>query len=168
MAKFLVIPRIVGHTPSDTSYAARGWLHDAGPVVQRRAHELVPGDAGDVSTVYRLATAPWLERPGGVGNSAELAWWREYARILRTQVCCGRMVRSTTSSPRTDSAGLDHRGPALASGAAGVGAQRERREDRRQRQRPQNGREHRMVQRQLSALRRGSTVAPKLPHRLRQ
>ena len=24
-AKFLVMPRIVGHTPSDTSYAARGW-----------------------------------------------------------------------------------------------------------------------------------------------
>lgn len=30
-SKFLVMPRIVGHTPSDTSYATRGWLHDAGP-----------------------------------------------------------------------------------------------------------------------------------------
>ena len=35
-SKFLVMPRIVGHTPSDTTYATRGWLHDAGPVVQRR------------------------------------------------------------------------------------------------------------------------------------
>jgi aminoglycoside phosphotransferase (APT) family kinase protein len=38
-AKFLVMPRIVGHTPSDTSYATRGWLHDAGPGVQRRARD---------------------------------------------------------------------------------------------------------------------------------
>ena len=51
-------------------------------------------------------------------------------------------------------------GPALTPGAAGIGPQCERREDRRQRQRPQNGREHRMVQRQLSAFRRRSTVAP--------
>ena len=26
---FLVMPRIVGHTPSDTTYATRGWLLDA-------------------------------------------------------------------------------------------------------------------------------------------
>ena len=38
-SKFLVMPRIVGHTPSDTTYATRGWLHDAGTAVQRRAHD---------------------------------------------------------------------------------------------------------------------------------
>ena len=32
-SRFLVMPRIVGHTPSDTTYATRGWLHDAGPQV---------------------------------------------------------------------------------------------------------------------------------------
>ena len=29
-SSFLVMPRIVGHTPSDTSYATRGWLHGTG------------------------------------------------------------------------------------------------------------------------------------------
>ena len=38
-SKFLVMPRIVGHTPSDTTYATRGWLHDSGPDVQRRVHD---------------------------------------------------------------------------------------------------------------------------------
>src|SRR5689334_397575 len=38
-SKFLVMPRIVGHTPGDTGYATRGWLHDAGPEVQRRVHD---------------------------------------------------------------------------------------------------------------------------------
>jgi hypothetical protein len=79
------MPRIVGHTPSDTSYAARGWLHDAGPVVQRRAHDSFLETLATLNRVP-VGEAPWLERPGGVGNSAELAWWREYARILRTQV----------------------------------------------------------------------------------
>jgi aminoglycoside phosphotransferase (APT) family kinase protein len=78
-AKFLVMPRIVGHTPSDTSYATRGWLHDAGPVVQRRAHDSFLETLAALQRVP-VAEASWLERPGGVGNSAELAWWREYAR----------------------------------------------------------------------------------------
>ncbi len=78
-SKFLVMPRIVGHTPSDTSYATRGWLHDAGPDVQRRAHDAF------LETLVRLQSipvgeAPWLERPAGFGVSAELAWWHEYAR----------------------------------------------------------------------------------------
>ncbi|BBX00755.1 aminoglycoside phosphotransferase [Mycolicibacterium moriokaense] len=78
-SKFLVMPRIVGHTPSDTSYATRGWMHDAGPEVQRRAHD------GFLETLVRLQSvpvdeAPWLERPAGFGVSAELAWWHEYAR----------------------------------------------------------------------------------------
>ena len=29
-SRFMVMPRIVGHTPSDTSYATRGWLHGCG------------------------------------------------------------------------------------------------------------------------------------------
>ncbi|OBB37375.1 phosphotransferase family protein [Mycobacterium sp. 852002-51961_SCH5331710] len=78
-SKFLVMPRIVGHTPSDTSYATRGWLHDAGPAVQRRAHDSF------VETLARLhsvpvESAPWLARTGGVGVAAELDWWRGYAR----------------------------------------------------------------------------------------
>lgn len=78
-SKFLVMPRIVGHTPSDTSYATRGWLHDAGPDVQRRAHDAF------LETLVRLQSipvgeAPWLERPAGFGVSAELAWWHGYAR----------------------------------------------------------------------------------------
>ena len=78
-SKFMVMPRIVGHTPSDTSYATRGWLHDAGPNVQRRVHDSF------VDTLARLqrvpiADATWLERPGGVGVSAELAWWRDYVK----------------------------------------------------------------------------------------
>jgi aminoglycoside phosphotransferase (APT) family kinase protein len=78
-SKFLVMPRIIGHTPSDTSYATRGWMHDAGPEVQRRAHDEF------LETLARLQRvpvdeAPWLERPAGFGVSAELAWWHEYAR----------------------------------------------------------------------------------------
>nr|WP_090343053.1 phosphotransferase family protein [Mycolicibacterium malmesburyense]CRL73782.1 putative aminoglycoside phosphotransferase [Mycolicibacterium malmesburyense] len=78
-SKFLVMPRIVGHTPSDTSYATRGWLHDAGRAVQRRAHDSF------IDTLARLhrvpvESAPWLARPGGVGVAAELDWWREYVR----------------------------------------------------------------------------------------
>ena len=77
-SKFLVMPRIVGHTPSDTSYATRGWLHDAGPGVQRRVHDSF------LETLARLQRVPvgeasWLERPAGVGVTAELTWWREYA-----------------------------------------------------------------------------------------
>lgn len=78
-SNFLVMPRIVGHTPSDTSYATRGWLHDAGAVVQRRVHDSF------LATLARLhrapvAEAPWLARPGGVGVAAELDWWAEYVR----------------------------------------------------------------------------------------
>ncbi|AMO63160.1 putative aminoglycoside phosphotransferase [Mycolicibacterium phlei] len=78
-SRFLVMPRIVGHTPSDTSYATRGWLHNAGVQVQRRAHDSF------VDTLARLhrvpvAEAPWLTRPEGTGIDAELAWWREYVR----------------------------------------------------------------------------------------
>jgi aminoglycoside phosphotransferase (APT) family kinase protein len=78
-AEFLVMPRIIGHTPSDTSYATRGWLHDAGPVVQRRAHD---GFLETLAALNRVPVveAPWLERPGGVGITAELTWWREYAQ----------------------------------------------------------------------------------------
>ncbi len=78
-SKFLVMPRIVGHTPSDTSYATRGWLHDAGPEVQRRAHDAF------LETLAKLQRVPvneasWLERPAGVGISAELTWWQDYVR----------------------------------------------------------------------------------------
>jgi aminoglycoside phosphotransferase (APT) family kinase protein len=78
-SKFLVMPRIVGHTPSDTSYATKGWLHDAGPVVQRRVHDSF---LETLATLHRIpvSDAPWLERPAGVGTVAELKWWREYAK----------------------------------------------------------------------------------------
>ena len=73
------MPRIIGHTPSDTSYATRGWLHDAGPDVQRRVHDSF------LETLAALQRVPvsegsWLERPAGAGVVAELKWWREYAK----------------------------------------------------------------------------------------
>ncbi|MGV0045103.1 phosphotransferase family protein [Mycobacterium colombiense] len=78
-SKFLVMPRIVGHTPSDTSYATRGWLHDAGPDIQRRAHDSFLGTLARLHHVP-IGEATWLERPGGVGIAAELAWWRDYMK----------------------------------------------------------------------------------------
>lgn len=78
-SKFLVMPRIVGHTPSDTSYATRGWLHDARLDVQRRAHDSFLGTLTGLQRVP-VNEAPWLERPSGIGVPAELAWWREYVQ----------------------------------------------------------------------------------------
>lgn len=78
-SKFLVMPRIVGHTPSDTSYATRGWLHDAGPDVQRRVHDSFLTTIADLQQVP-ITDATWLERPSGVGTTAELTWWREYVK----------------------------------------------------------------------------------------
>lgn len=76
-SSFLVMPRIAGHTPSDTSYATRGWLHGAGPEVQRRVHDSF---LDTLVALQRVPTdqAPWLQRPQGVGNGAELAWWQDY------------------------------------------------------------------------------------------
>ena len=67
-SKFLVMPRIVGHTPADTSYATRGWLHDAGPEVQRRAHDAFLETLAKFQRVP-VSEASWLERPAGVGVS---------------------------------------------------------------------------------------------------
>jgi aminoglycoside phosphotransferase (APT) family kinase protein len=78
-SKFLVMPRIVGHTPSDTSYATRGWMHDAGPDVQRRAHDSFLETLAGLQRVP-VSEATWLERPAGFGVSAELGWWHEYVR----------------------------------------------------------------------------------------
>jgi aminoglycoside phosphotransferase (APT) family kinase protein len=78
-SKFLVMPRIVGHTPSDMTYATRGWLHDAGPVVQRLVHDSFLETLAHLHRVP-VSEAPWLERPAGVGNDAELKWWREYVK----------------------------------------------------------------------------------------
>jgi aminoglycoside phosphotransferase (APT) family kinase protein len=82
-SKFLVMPRIVGYTPSDTSYATRGWLHDAGPAVQRRAHDSFLETLAGLARVP-VSEATWLKRPGGVGVAAELSWWREYVRWAPT------------------------------------------------------------------------------------
>lgn len=74
---FLVMPRIVGHTPSDTTYAKRGWLYDAAPDVQRHVFD---GFLDVLVGLHRVpaADAPWLARETGVGTGAELAWWRDY------------------------------------------------------------------------------------------
>ncbi|MGO9521520.1 phosphotransferase family protein [Mycobacterium sp.] len=76
-SSFLVMPRIVGHTPSDTSYATRGWLHGTGVHVQRRVHDSFLDTLVALQRVP-IDQAPWLRRPNGVGNAGELAWWREY------------------------------------------------------------------------------------------
>jgi aminoglycoside phosphotransferase (APT) family kinase protein len=73
------MPRITGHTPSDTTHASRGWLHDAGPDVQRRAHDSFLETLGRLQRVP-VNEATWLERPSGIGLGAELTWWREYVR----------------------------------------------------------------------------------------
>ena len=77
-SQFLVMPRIVGHTPSDTSYVTRGWLHDAGPGVQRRVHDSF---LETLATLHRIPAgeASWLQRPAGSGVVAEISWWHEYA-----------------------------------------------------------------------------------------
>jgi aminoglycoside phosphotransferase (APT) family kinase protein len=77
--KFMVMPRIVGHTPSDTGYAVKGWMHGAGPAVQRRVHDSFLQTIVDMKRVP-VDTAPWLVRAGGTGNGAELQWWNEYLR----------------------------------------------------------------------------------------
>lgn len=76
-SEFLVMPRIVGHTPSDVTYAKRGWLHDADTEVQRRAHDSFLDTLVAIQRVP-VDQAPWLARPTGVGNGAELDWWRDY------------------------------------------------------------------------------------------
>ncbi|MGA8333074.1 MAG: phosphotransferase family protein, partial [Mycobacterium sp.] len=78
-SKFLVMPRIIGHTPSDTSYMTRGWLHDAGPTVQRCAHDSF---LETLATLHRIPVdqVSWLRRPAGTGVIAELTWWQEYAQ----------------------------------------------------------------------------------------
>ena len=76
-SRFMVMPRIVGHTHSDMTYAGRGWLHDAGPQVQRRLHD----DFLDTLVALQrvpVTEAPWLQRDQGVGAAGELCWWRDY------------------------------------------------------------------------------------------
>jgi aminoglycoside phosphotransferase (APT) family kinase protein len=76
-SRFMVMPRIVGHTPSDTSYATRGWLHSSGPDVQRRLHDSFLDTLIAVQRVP-VDEAPWLARPTGVGIGPEVAWWKDY------------------------------------------------------------------------------------------
>ena len=76
-SRFMVMPRIVGHTPSDTSYATRGWLHGAGADVQRRLQDSFLETLIAVQRVP-IHEAPWLRRPTGVGVGPEIAWWKDY------------------------------------------------------------------------------------------
>lgn len=76
-SRFMVMPRIVGHTPSDTSYATRGWLHDAGVEVQRRLHDSFLDTLAHLQRIP-VTEAPWLARPAGEGVAAEVLWWENY------------------------------------------------------------------------------------------
>jgi aminoglycoside phosphotransferase (APT) family kinase protein len=77
--KFLVMPRIVGNIPGDMTYARKGWLYDAGLDVQRRTHDSF---LATLAVLHQIppSAAPWLRRPTGIGNDAELTWWREYVK----------------------------------------------------------------------------------------
>ncbi len=78
-SSFLVMPRIVGHTPSDTSYAVKGWLHGAGAGVQQRVHDSFLETLVALQRVP-IDEVPWLRRANGIGNDGELGWWREYIK----------------------------------------------------------------------------------------
>ena len=75
--RFMVMPCILGHTPSDTSYATRGWLHGSGAEVRRRLHDSFLDTLIAVQRVP-VDEAPWLHRPTGVGVGPEVAWWKDY------------------------------------------------------------------------------------------
>ena len=55
-------------------------MHDAGPDVQRRAHDSFLETLAALQRVP-VIEATWLDRPAGSGVSAELDWWHEYARV---------------------------------------------------------------------------------------
>ena len=60
-SRFMVMPRIVGHTPSDTSYATRGWLHDSGP--KSNGEFMIPSS----KLCWRCSGFPSTKRPGSLG-----------------------------------------------------------------------------------------------------
>jgi aminoglycoside phosphotransferase (APT) family kinase protein len=76
-SKFLVMPRIVGHTPADNEYAREGWLAEADADVRRRAHDSFLELLATIQNVPPT-DAPWLRRETGIGNAAELDWWQQY------------------------------------------------------------------------------------------
>lgn len=78
-SKFLVMPRIVGHIPGDMSYARKGWLHNAATKIQHRAQDSFLATLAALQRIPR-SDAPWLQRRTGVGNEAEVTWWREYVK----------------------------------------------------------------------------------------
>ncbi|QLL07634.1 phosphotransferase family protein [Mycobacterium vicinigordonae] len=78
-SKFLLMSRIAGHIPGDMSYARKGWLHDAPPNIQRCAQDSFLTTLAYLQCISS-SEAPWLRRPTGVGNEAELAWWREFVK----------------------------------------------------------------------------------------
>lgn len=75
-APFLVMPKIGGHIPGDMTYARKGWLHDAGAQIQRRAHESFLS-ALAVCSAFRSARRPgwpaqlgWATRPKFSGGAS--------------------------------------------------------------------------------------------------
>ncbi len=100
-SKFLVMPRIVGHTPSDTTYATRGWLHDAGPDVQRRVHD---------SFLETLATlAPGSRQRGVMARTARRCRRRRRAEVVaRVREMGNRQQGSRHHDPGVRLAGPPH------------------------------------------------------------
>ncbi|MHB8463301.1 MAG: phosphotransferase family protein [Acidimicrobiales bacterium] len=75
---FLLMRRVAGHVLSDNPpFSRTGWLHDAGPDLQRTVFTGFMDVLADIHRVDCREVA-YAARRGGTGLRAELAWWGDY------------------------------------------------------------------------------------------
>lgn len=77
-SEFVVMRHVDGHSPSDLSYAFKGWMHDAGATTQRTCMESLADVLTRIATIDPAPYKSVLARPAGSGLTAEVAWWREF------------------------------------------------------------------------------------------